>query len=138
MSEYTKDQWIIGFFDIERPRFLFSPFLKPGFRHALGLKYDPDKKIWMLMDWSKRGLKVTVHDSDEVDRIIAFVERHNGRFILCNQEKAIYRFPIMPCWCVTAIRHLLGIRKPLFTPYQLYKELKRRGATPIFENVRTP
>lgn len=129
-------RWIVGFFDIDRPRMIFSPFLKPGFRHAIAFGYDVDKKLWVSLDWGKRGLGITLMNDDECDRLVAFVERHNGCFLQYDGTRAIYRMPLMPCWCVTAIRHLLGIRTPLLTPWQLYCALVKRGAQPIFERSR--
>lgn len=126
-------QWIVGFFDMDRPRMVFSPFLKKGFRHATAFAFDPDKDCWVSLDWGKRGLSINVMDNDETDRLIAFIEKYDGRFLVCTPEKAIYRFPLLPCWCVTAIRHLLGIKRPYFTPYQLYCALRKNGAQPIFE-----
>lgn len=125
--------WIIGFFDMDRPRMIFSPFLKPGFRHATAFGYDVDKGYWLSLDWGKRGLSVNILDNDECDRLIAFIERHHGRFLEIAPQKSVYRCPILPCWCVTAIRHLLGIKRPYFTPYQLYCAVKRMGGKPIFE-----
>jgi hypothetical protein len=127
-----QEEWIIGFFDIDRPRMVFSPFLKPGFRHAMALRYDVDKKVWLCLNWGKRGLTVKALDHNEVDRVIAFVHKHNGTFLAAKAQKSVYRFPVLPCWCVTAIRHLLGIKKTYFTPYQLYCALLKSGATPMF------
>ena len=127
------NQWIVGFFDVERPRLWISPLLKPGFRHAIAFGYDTDKQLWLVVDWGKHGLKSRILSNEEVDQLIAFVERHKGCFLLVRAQKARFRFPMMPCWCVTAIRHLLGIRTPLLTPWQLYCALRRRGGAPIFE-----
>ena len=127
-------EWVIGFCDIDRPRIWWSPFLKPGFRHVIALRYDVDKKIWLYLNWGKRGLALSALDHDEVDRIIEFVHRHKGRFLAIKSQKVVYRFPIMPCWCVTATRHLLGIKKTYFTPYQLYCALLKLGARPMFDS----
>ena len=132
--EPMQEDWIIGFCDINRPRTFWFPLLKPGFRHVITLKYDVNKKIWIYLNWGLRGLSVKALDHDEVDRIIAFVHRHNGKFLAAKSQRSIYQFPLMPCSCVTATRHLLGIKKTYFTPYQLYCALLKLGAKPMFDS----
>jgi hypothetical protein len=125
--------WIVGFFDIGRPRFWASPFLKDGFRHVIAFGYDIDKELWLVVDWGKTGLVSRILNNDEVDQLIAFIEANKGCFLSVKSRRARFKTPMMPCWCVTAIRHLLGVEEPLLTPYQLYCALRRRGGTPIFE-----
>jgi len=129
-----ENEWVIGFCDIERPRMFYGALLKRGFGHVFAFRYDVDKGIWLYLNWSSRGLSVNALDHDEMDRIIDFVHRHRGRFLAIRAKKVIYRLPVMPCWCVTATRHLLGIKKIYFTPYQLYCALLKSGARPMFDS----
>ena len=108
------------------------------FKHCGVMSYDPHKKIWLLVEYNFGHLFVETLDEEEVDKIFRMISQKNGKILQVPVKYNLPRFPvIMRSWikehsCVSYVQRLLGMSKFwIFTPYQLYCELKKKGFSEI-------
>ncbi|MDX9861640.1 MAG: hypothetical protein RBS99_12065 [Rhodospirillales bacterium] len=107
--------------------------LKPGFRHVMAMR-PADGGGWIIANWSSGRFDVIEHDGpvdiggerfgDYGDFIAALED--DGLATTCTREARDGKTPFLrgPATCVTAAKHLLGIRAPLaVTPWRLYRHL---------------
>jgi hypothetical protein len=110
-------------------------FTKPGFRHCFAFRYLAKADLWVVVDWSNRGLSLGTVPKEAVDLIIIAVNQSGGAFleILAKPQNSRV-IPPLPLYCVTAIKELVGLRDwRVITPWQLYCALLRRGAQRMFD-----
>ena len=130
-------EWLVFFYennDFHRSH----KFFKKGFKHCGVMSYDPHKKIWLLVEYNFGHLFVETLDPEEVDKIFRMISQKNGKILQVPVKYNLPRFPvIMRSWikehsCVSYVQRLLGMSKFwIFTPYQLYCELKKKGFSEI-------
>ena len=134
---YFPKEWLVFFYennDFHRSH----KFFKKGFKHCGVMSYDPQKEIWILVEYNFGHLFVETLDEEEVDKIFRMISQKNGKIIQVPVKYNLPRFPvIMRSWikehsCVSYVQRLLGMSKFwIFTPYQLYCELKKKGFSEI-------
>jgi hypothetical protein len=102
------------------------------------MSYDPQKEIWILVEYNFGHLFVETLDPEEVDKIFRMISQKNGKIVKVPVKHNLPRFPvIMKSWikehsCVSYVQRLIGMSKFwIFTPYQLYCELKKKGFSEI-------
>ena len=107
------------------------------FKHALAFKYEPDHHLWLSYNWGKNGVDIRILTPEEMTTAcLYFKENHNAKFLIA-EAKELPQYYIMELTftnCVTAIRHLVGIRKLMITPYRLYCALKSMGCREYLED----
>ena len=107
---------------------------RKNFDHVCALQYDRRIASWILVDWSSYGLWVNSLSNDEVDYFLGAAIQN--RWPMVKYSQTVYKVPIViGPYCVSAIKHLMGVNTLAFTPYQLYKDLKKRGAKDVFEEM---
>ena len=107
-------------------------FCREGFGHVLALRYDPKKHLWIRMDWNRYCMDVGWNDSEEVELIFSQLF-FGGSCVLFKpkwQESGTTRS--IALYCVSAVKHLLGVKSWALTPFQLYRHLMANGGTEIF------
>ncbi len=132
MNEPKVAQWFVGFSSEGTPK--WNIFLKKGFAHcyAMSLQYpfgyiaiDPNAPFTEVHHGEPE--KGTVYDT------IAKLKQANHKILFVsnpiNQNRCIRYIEF--CSCVTIIKQLLGFHSMAQTPYQLYKALKKIGATEL-------
>jgi hypothetical protein len=103
---------------------------RKNFDHVTALRYDPVGGFWMMVDWSSFGLVCTALKTSEIDAILTHA--HNNEWpVVKYKAKAYASEQVFGYYCVSAIKHLLGIADWAYTPYQLYKALIRNGGERI-------
>ena len=107
------------------------------FKHALAFKYEPNHHLWLSYNWGKNGVDIRILTPEEMTTAcLYFKENHNAKFLIA-EAKELPQYYIMELTftnCVTAIRHLVGIRKLMITPYRLYCALKSMGCREYLED----
>lgn len=130
------DEWFFVFYDPPGPRRWWDWFTRPGFRHVLAFGFVAQHRIWVFVDWTATGLSVFLARDGEVDALICYMRR-SGR-ILRMPAPARGKAPLQglrwpaPFYCVTAVKHVAGIRSWAVTPWQLFGTLQRQGAVELF------
>lgn len=108
-------------------------FTKPGFRHAFAMTYDVHFNHWLVFEWHRYGALMYPITSATAETILNTLEARGGEAWTIKQREQKPSFPIgvLPLHCVSAMKHILGIRSWAITPWQLRSELSRRGARRI-------
>lgn len=115
-------EWFIAFHRKSSSRVL--SFLAFGeFKHVSAFAYCAGFKVWVMYDVQWRGSSVRIADQAAVLELtrgldIVKVRRSEARM----QSSARVGF-----YCVTAIKHLLGLKCVAVTPTQLYRHILRNG-----------
>ena len=126
-------RWVICFCasDNVGPWRLFTTH-RPGFSHVFAVRYDPEADVWVRLDFASEKFHCDVLKSEDATDLICALKEFCTCIEYESQENCMYLPKGM--YCVSFIKHLIGLRLFwLVTPYQLYCELLKLGATPIFE-----
>lgn len=129
-------EWQVVFADREELYWFDRVFhTRSGFRHCFAIGYQPKSYHYILLDWQGHKLNLEIMHPWRLDQLMQALEskehtivtyRHNVE----DESISLMRQPLL--YCVEAVKHLLGIRNFfVWTPYQLYRELVRRGGTVI-------
>jgi len=109
-----------------------TKFFKKGFKHCGVITYDPENKVWILLEYIFGHLLLETIPEDKVDIIFRMFQMKHGRVLEGDIKPRNTRFPsIMGSWikehsCVSYVQRILGLNKWwIFTPYQLYCALKK-------------
>ncbi len=127
--------WYIGFRPV--PKQLPRPwrwFIHKNFSHVLAFRYDPKHEVWIFLEWSGMTVFAEIWEGKEMDSLFTWL-KHDGALVSYearHNPSEIIKLR-MPFYCVSWVKHLLGLRNCIaMTPYQLYKELIKRGGTVIY------
>lgn len=125
-------EWIVIFAD--RPpgnRRWWHWFTCKGFAHVCATTYDPLHGLWLFVDWNMYNLEPKVLGEAEAD--ILFSLMYEGatflRYTSHRPKRATTRSVCL--YCVSMIKHLLGVKSFAVTPYQLFCALKKNGGEVI-------
>lgn len=123
--------WHVAFGDFHPGgRHWWHLFARSGWRHVLVFGYS--RGGWIVIDPLMGHTDVRVAMGEEIDRTIAVLKAGGGRILRVERIKR-YRWMLRgPVYCVTTVKHLLGMGGLSFTPEQLYHALLRQGATEVF------
>ncbi len=106
---------LVVFEDGDHCRHWSRPFLKSGFAHCWAAFHDGD--AWFMLNPSNPYTQITRMPTEQFEEFACA----KTAMIFVESERNYVRYPIMTC--VEFIRGLLGISRPIFTPYQLYRYL---------------
>ena len=127
-SEAFSHEWHVFFVSSGRQQGWWRIFTRPGFEHCFAITYDPETARWFIVDWHICFLVAQPLQDEMVEmlilmakledyKIVRFKPKHDGRIR--------YRFGWN--YCVSAMKHLLGLQSWAVTPYQLYCHLLKKG-----------
>lgn len=137
--------WLIAFYDPPPDRWRWWHNLtrrRPGFGHVLAMGYDTIRDTWLILDWTHEKLSLCQIPDGDFSTFIAGLTHpdSNGRVLRLPDDWQPTRLDpwIWPClsYCVTQVKHLIGLRDFSLTPYQLFCALRAKGATEIFTTSR--
>ena len=126
-------KWIICFCESDNvgPWRLFTTH-RPEFSHVFAVRYEAKADVWIRVDFAAERFHFDVVKGDDANNLVCALKE----LCTCVEYQAQDDCMYLPkgMYCVSFIKHLLGLRLFwLVTPYQLYCELLKRGASPIFE-----
>ena len=131
------EEWVIAFTSRPEKSAWFHWWTHKDFKHALAFKYEPNHHLWLSYNWGKNGVDIRILTPEQMTTAcLYFKENHNAKFLIA-EAKELPQYYIMELTftnCVTAIRHLVGIRKLMITPYRLYCALKSMGCREYLED----
>jgi hypothetical protein len=112
-------------------------WLVPGrFKHVRAFGYVPAEGLWIFYDVSLAGtsLQAARDKSPAADALIrAWID---GAEVVRIARGPVKRGMPPGFWCVTAVRHLLGISSGALLPGRLWRDCKRQGGKRFDEDVR--
>lgn len=133
--------WYVAFVDrpAGQPRRWWDIFTRPGWRHVLAFRYDAGAGVWLLVDplWS-RTLVTAIRPGAEFGAVLGGLSPVLTAVLRVDMPAVPDRLPRLPRiggWCVPATAHLLGLRCRALAPLGLWRELLRRGAVPVMQEL---
>ena len=102
--------WCVGFYTPGGWRW-WHTLTRPGFGHVVAMGYDVAHGKWVLADWCRDQMAVSVLDHDAADEIILEVSRAQGVWLNVQTDRFPPRKVIparFPITCVGFVKHLLG------------------------------
>ena len=128
-----QNEWLVFFYQNEDYHRTHR-FFKKGYKHCGVMGYDPEKKVWIIVETLFSQLLIEVIEETKVDAIFRMIKQKKGHIVKVPVKKKIPRFPVImgSCIkehsCVSYVQRLIGMsRFWVFTPYQLYCALKKDG-----------
>jgi hypothetical protein len=110
----------------------------PGrFKHVRAFGFVPVQDVWIFYDVTMAGtvLRAARNNSAAADRLLWSWTR--GCEVLGIAPQGISRLP-KGFWCVTAMKHLIGLNTGALRPDALYRDCLAKGAQTLDEGpVRT-
>lgn len=101
--------------------------LKPGYRHCFVLLESVN--AWVVYNPLSNGTEVEVWPGEHEDVVRTWLAQH-GYEVVGTVVEPVLPKPMMwaPYSCVEALKRVLGVRAPgVFTPWQLYRHLKKQN-----------
>ena len=102
--------------------------LKPGFRHMFVLTHDDFNWIMIDPDWRYLNVKILPYRKEFNLPMQLYKENKDYKCIHLQHLECTSKHLCVPWkWfsCVGVIKYALGLNAWAFTPWQLYKKLKR-------------
>jgi hypothetical protein len=112
--------------------------MRAKYDHVASFHYDAVMEVWNLIEWSEWGLFYGVVSDKELDNYVVFLLTAGGAILRykAKEGKTRLRFPpISWSYCVSGAKHHANIRSWVLTPDQLFRALRRRGASAAFTAV---
>lgn len=110
--------------------------LSPRWRHCLVLQHEPQREINQILIAEHIGsqTRIELQARSIGSAILELQQKHAAVVLLVEQRspepRAMMRGPMT---CVEFVKGVLGIRRPwIVTPHQLYRYLRRTGASHVF------
>lgn len=136
--------WLIAFYDPPTDRAWWHAIArrKPGFGHCMAIGYDTVRDTWIILDWTWERLSMAQFPDRDLSALIAAITHPDsgGRVLTLPLDwEPEPGWPVIfpgLAYCVTHIKHLIGLRNWALTPYQLFCALRAKGATEIFTTAR--
>jgi len=124
---YIQEEWLIYFYEApEVPYSDWMRFLKPRFKHCGALSYYYEKDLWIQLEYTHAGIKMTYLSKEDVSQIFDFLKDY--KILRCPVKDEWQLLRIKDITCTQFIMRLIGFYKWwIFTPYQLYCALRKAG-----------
>ena len=126
-------KWIVCFCDSSNIGMwkLFTKGRK-GFSHVFAVRFDTKNDIWTKYEFSTLGFRFESYKGEEADMLFDNMMNYWTCLAVVVEDKPVYMPRLM--YCVSFVKHIVGINKFwVMSPYQLYCELLKNGAVPMFE-----
>ena len=95
------------------------------------MTYDPLHKKWLLLDWNLYLFIPKILSDEEADMVFSMMYRGATfvRFKRTLPASGTTRSPVL--YCVSMVKHILGVKSWAITPFQLYCALLFAGGQEI-------
>lgn len=124
MERFTDSQTWYVCFTPSTTRKWYNFLMRPEFKHVMLMREIDDGVL--VVNPLQHCLASKIYPTKLVDCISGIVLSRTVHYGMIYNP-----MPIMPMTCVTVACRLLGIRKRIFTPHGLYKELIKSGANVV-------
>ncbi|MEL7111324.1 MAG: hypothetical protein AAGK93_00100 [Pseudomonadota bacterium] len=117
--------WNVVFLKAETRRHLLDLFTPPDWRHCVAFGFSQDR--WIVYDVGDVRSQILVLRPYQFDIWISGIEPRITAAVQIHTKEAARPLARVGLWCVTAIKHLTGIRSGAFTPKALFRDLLANG-----------
>lgn len=126
-------KWIICFCESKNIGLwkLFTKY-RYGFSHVYAVRYEPELDLWQKVEITTNGFDFKTLKGEKATELVLHMHLGGECIEIDVKDKPIYIPRLF--YCVSFIKHLCNVRKFwIWTPYQLYCELRRLNGKVIFE-----
>lgn len=126
-------KWIICFCESKNIGLwkLFTKY-RHGFSHVYAVRYEPELDLWQKVEITTNGFDFKTLKGEKATELVLNMHLGGECIEIDVKDKPIYIPRLF--YCVSFIKHLCNVRKFwIWTPYQLYCELRRLNGKVIFE-----
>jgi len=126
-------KWIICFCESKNIGLwkLFTKY-RYGFSHVYAVRYEPELDLWQKVEITTNGFDFKTLKGEKATELVLNMHLGGECIEIEVKDKPIYIPRLF--YCVSFIKHLCNVRKFwIWTPYQLYCELRRLNGKVIFE-----
>ena len=110
-------------------------FFRPSFGHVYCIRFVEEEGFWLYMECASQRMIVEALRGTDADNIVYDMINE----CVCVEFEQACETIQTPRWlyCVSFASHVAGIKANwIYTPYQLYCELIKRGGRIIFESQK--
>lgn len=128
VHKIIEDYYIV--FTESKSQYWFVKMLNPRFQHVLAIKKSAGGRFWIVINPLFPYTLVDIMTVIDYPDIIMLLKEHKYKTVMRVKTNIINkpRHTLCIINCVEIIKSLLGIRAFwIWTPYQLYKYLKKQG-----------
>lgn len=126
----TPRLWLIFFGDTQR-RAWWANVLRPGFRHIVAVSWYAAEERWVYFDPALTGTSIRIFTAEQGPAMIDALLAQSSAVLRVATRRDRGNAPLF-AFCVGQIKALLGLRSWAFTPHGLYRDLRARGAEPVY------
>lgn len=103
------------------------------FKHVSAIGYYAGFKVWLLFDARRAGMRVPLIAHESMKAVIGEYTEGCTLVKFARRPDPIGMAPHLRLgfFCVTAVKHLLGVRCPTLRPDGLFRHLMKHGGTVI-------
>jgi hypothetical protein len=135
---HIQEEWLIYFYEdgVKNRYTKYLWWLKKGFTHCGGLKFDAERNIWLHLQFTHAGIKLDVLTPEEASGLFNYL--HKFKILKCpiKDNWQFIRFKDMTC--VSFVMRLIGFYKwYILTPHQLYCALINAGYSSFWKHEST-
>jgi hypothetical protein len=135
---FIQKEWLVYFYEAdEYPYPEWLQFLKKGFKHCGALNFDPEKNVWIHLEYTHAGIKHSLLSKEQLENMLFYLKDYE--VLRCPEKEQWQLFRIKDMTCVSFIMRLIGFYKwYILTPYQLYCALIKAGYKSFNEKIKDP
>lgn len=136
MIEGEPIRWTLCFDEV--PRHWLGRLVPGRFKHVRAFGFVPVQDIWIFYDVTLKGtvLRAARDHSATADRLLS-AWAANSAMVSIKPLAQRERFP-GGFWCVTAIKHLIGLRSGALRPDVLFRDCQAHGAEILDGHENSP
>lgn len=126
--------WLVAFWP-KAATPLVNKLVRGRFKHVSVFAFAPDARTWVWIDVALMGTRVQLlPDTQAAQLILGDWTKEAAVLQMPVQERN--RIRIAPgFWCVTAVKHMLGLRSGALLPDALWRDCLANGAKVIFDGL---
>lgn len=127
-------EWHLAF--LPGRRWFWQRLVGGRFGHVFAFGFDARLNVWLIYDTAAEATLLRALPRSHVDSLVVGVFAMGGEILRCRVRPQARFRPRVFATCVTAVGHLLGLRRCAVRPDGLYRMVLADGATPSFQEVR--
>jgi hypothetical protein len=128
-SEPVREQWYIGFIKTHTKKYWFE---RLWFKYSHVFAFKPDGDKWLVVDCTIKNIYAYTADNDEMRGVLNAPEIEEIKLLRIKaREPKDQSFTLMPIYCVSVVKKILGVTTLALSPDGLYSYLIKHGAEKV-------
>ena len=121
-----KQTWVIAFYDSRIRRGWWSRIARKGFGHLVIM--SPLNGHWIVIDSTLMGVDVQSISEKQIRHLFKYLRDRNAVALQITQNEKQWYCTNGIFNCASLASRIVGLRRPKWFPYSLYRALLKNGA----------